>query len=173
MLEESPLAPSDLLRRRKPRLPMPSAAVMGVLLFLSSCATGPPVDLTRISFAPSLGVDLAEMTRTEDGLYLADRVVGTGEEARLNSRVTLHYLGWFPDGTLFESSAAQGGPVEFTVGEGRVIRGWDLGIRGMRAGGRRVLVIPPELAYGRSGISGQVPGNATLVFEVQLVAVNR
>jgi len=146
--------------------------VAGALL-LSSCATGPAVDLTRIAFAPALGIDLAEMTRTPEGLYYAERVVGTGEEARLNSRVTLHYMGWYPDGSLFESSAAQGGPVDFTIGEGRVIRGWDVGIRGMRAGGRRILVIPPELAYGRRGIRGQVPGNATLVFEVHLVAVNR
>jgi len=147
--------------------------LVGAVLLLPSCATGPAVDLTQIPFAPELGIDLASMNRSEDGLYFIDRVVGTGAEVRLNSRVTLHYLGWYPDGTLFESSAAQGGPVEFTVGEGQVIRGWDLGIRGMRDGGRRILVIPPELAYGRRGIRGQVPGNATLVFEVQLVAVNR
>ncbi len=146
--------------------------LVGAVPFLSSCATGPAVDLTQIAFAPTLGIDLAEMTRTPEGLYYADRVVGTGEEARLNSRVTLHYMGWYPDGKLFESSG-EGGPVEFTMGEDRVIRGWELGIRGMRAGGRRILVIPPELAYGRRGIRGQVPGNATLVFEVQLVAVNR
>jgi len=63
--------------------------------------------------------------------------------------------------------------VEFFLGEGEVIRGWDLGIRGMRAGGRRILVIPPSLGYGSRGVGGVVPGNATLVFEVQLVAVNR
>lgn len=147
--------------------------LLGYGLLLTSCAAGPAVDLTQISYAPALGIDLADMTQTPEGLYYADRVVGTGEEVRPDSRVTLHYLGWYPDGTLFESSAAQGGPVEFTVGEGRVIRGWDLGVRGMRAGGRRILVIPPKLAYGSRGIRGQVPGNATLVFEVQLVAVNR
>jgi FKBP-type peptidyl-prolyl cis-trans isomerase FkpA len=147
--------------------------VVGVLAVLASCATGHAVDLTQIPFAPELGIELSRMTRAPDGFYLADRVEGVGEEARLNSRVTIHYLGWHPDGTLFESSAAEGGPVEFTVGDGRVIRGWDLGIRGMRAGGRRILVIPPGLAYGSRGIPGVIPGNATLVFEVQLVAVNR
>jgi peptidylprolyl isomerase len=113
------------------------------------------------------------MTQAPDGLYLSDRVEGVGEEARLNSRVTIHYLGWLPDGTLFESSAAEGEPVEFTIGDGKVIGGWDLGIRGMRAGGRRIMVIPPGLAYGSRGIPGVIPGNATLVFEVQLLAVNR
>ena len=147
--------------------------MVGTLAALAGCATGHAVDLTQIPFAPELGIDLSHMTRAPEGFYLADRVVGVGEEARLNSRVTIHYLGWHPDGTLFESSAAEGGPVEFTVGDGRTIRGWDLGIRGMRAGGRRILVIPPGLAYGSRGIPGVIPGNATLVFEVQLVAVNR
>ncbi len=143
------------------------------VVLLASCATGPTVDLAQIPFAPQLGVDLSRMTQAPEGLYFSDPIEGVGEEARLNSRVTIHYLGWFPDGTLFESSAAEGGPVEFTIGDGRVIRGWDLGIRGMRAGGRRIMVIPPGLAYGSRGIPGMIPGNATLVFEVQLVAVNR
>ncbi|MGD8362259.1 MAG: FKBP-type peptidyl-prolyl cis-trans isomerase [Gemmatimonadota bacterium] len=149
------------------------SGIVGALAVLASCATGPGVDLTQVSFAPELGIDLSRMTRAPQGFYLADRVEGVGEEVRLNSRVTMQYLGWHPDGTLFESSAAEGGPVEFTVGDGRVIRGWDLGIRGMKAGGRRILVIPPGLAYGSRGIPGVIPGNATLVFEVQLVAVNR
>jgi len=126
-----------------------------------------------VAFAPELGIVLDQMTLTPDGLYYADLDVGTGTEARSGDRVTLHYSGWLPDGTLFDSSLKSSEPIVFVVGEKQVIRGWDLGIPGMRVGGRRVLVIPPGLAYGPRGVRGVVPGNATLVFEVELVAVNR
>lgn len=145
---------------------------LGCTICIPACATGGGVDLTQITFAPELAIALDEMTLTPEGLYLRDVVEGMGEEARSGRRVTIHYLGRFPDGKVFDSSVGGEGPVEFALGEGEVIDGWDLGIRGMRVGGRRVLVIPPRLAYGPRGIRGVVPGNATLVFEVQLVAVN-
>jgi len=151
--------------------------VAGAGFVLSSCATGVGAggggDPTQIEFGPELGIVLDEMVHTPEGLYYRDLTEGTGAEAGTGDRVVIHYLGRFPDGTVFDSSAGGEGPVEFFLGEGEVIRGWDLGIRGMRAGGRRILVIPPSLGYGSRGVGGVVPGNATLVFEVQLVAVNR
>lgn len=146
---------------------------LGAMVPLSACATGGRIDPTQIAFAPELDVVLDEMILTPQGLYYRDLAEGTGEEARNHDRVTIHYVGRFPDGTVFDSSVGGEGPVEFSLGEGEVIRGWDLGIRGMKVGGRRMLVIPPSLGYGSRGVRGVVPGNATLVFEVQLVAVNR
>ena len=146
----------------------------GAMVILSSCATGGSGgggDPTEIEFAPELGIFLGQMTLTPDGLYYHDLTEGTGREARLNDRVTIHYNGWHPDGTLFDSSLARGEVFEFVLGHREVIRGWDQGIQGMKVGGRRILVIPPKLAYGSRGISGTVPGNATLVFEVQLMDV--
>ncbi|TFH66963.1 MAG: FKBP-type peptidyl-prolyl cis-trans isomerase [Gemmatimonadales bacterium] len=111
------------------------------------------------------------MTLTPDGLYYHDLALGTGEEAQLNDRVTIHYNGWHPDGTLFDSSVALEEPIQFVLGVREVILGWEVGIRGMKVGGRRILVIPPKLGYGSRGLPGVVPRNATLVFEVRLLDV--
>jgi len=160
-----------LLRRPNVRFLM----VLGGAVALSSCATagGGSGDPAQVVFSPELGIALDQMILTPEGLYYRDLVDGTGEEARNERRVTIHYIGQHPDGSVFDSSLAGEGPVEFTLGRGEVIRGWDVGIRGMRAGGRRVLVIPSRLGYGSRGVRGVVPGNATLVFEVQLVKVDR
>jgi FKBP-type peptidyl-prolyl cis-trans isomerase len=105
-----------------------------------------------------------------------DLRVGTGAEAVNGTRVTVHYSGWLYSttaaenkGTLFDSSIGRT-PYSFTLGSGQVIRGWDQGVLGMKVGGVRRLVIPPDLAYGASG-NGQIPPNATLVFEVELLSV--
>ena len=113
------------------------------------------------------------MTRSPSGLYARDLEVGVGEEARIGRRVTVHYIGWFPDGKTFDSSLASGEPASFTLGRQEVIPGWEEGIQGMREGGRRKLVVPPRLAYGRRGLDDLIPGNAVLVFEVQLLRVER
>ncbi len=89
----------------------------------------------------------------------------------LGCRVAVHYTGWLPDGTKFDSSRDRGEPYTFTLGAGDVIRGWDEGVNGMRVGGRRKLVIPAALAYGSEPPGGDIPPDATLVFEVELVAV--
>jgi peptidylprolyl isomerase len=111
------------------------------------------------------------MTLTPEGLYYYDLAEGTGEAAERGDRVRIHYNGFFPDGTLFDSSQARGEPIQFVLGMREVIRGWELGVPGMKHGGRRLLVIPPDLGYGSRGLSGVVPGNSTLVFEVQLLEV--
>jgi FKBP-type peptidyl-prolyl cis-trans isomerase FkpA len=107
----------------------------------------------------------------KDPLVIEDLVVGTGAEAQVGDSVTVHYTGWLKDGTQFDSSIDTDQPYEFTLGQGRVIKGWDKGIKGMRVGGTRRLIIPPHLAYGEKGNLPDIPPNATLTFEVQLLAV--
>lgn len=97
--------------------------------------------------------------------------VGQGIEALPFSVVDVHYTGKLEEGTIFDSSTGRGEPLRFTLGVGQVIPGWDIGIRGMKPGGKRVLKIPPALAYGKKGVSGVIPPNATLTFDVELVAV--
>lgn len=123
-----------------------------------------------IQFAPSLNIDLAEMNRTASGLYWQDLAEGTGVAAAVGHDVVLHYRGWFPDGTLFDSSYDRNDPIEFHLGGGQVISGMDEGIVGMQPGGIRKLVIRPELAYGKRG-KGPIRPLTTLVFEVELVSI--
>ena len=111
-------------------------------------------------------------------LEVADVAGGAGSEARPGRRVAVHYTGWLfnPDkpshhGRQFDSSHDRGEPIEFTIGQGEVIPGWEQGISGMKVGAKRTLVIPPNLAYGRGGMPPTIPANATLVFEVELTAV--
>jgi FKBP-type peptidyl-prolyl cis-trans isomerase len=104
-------------------------------------------------------------------LQIEDIVVGEGAEAIAGSSAVVHYTGWLEDGTKFDSSYDREVPFVFTVGEGMVITGWDQGVEGMKVGGKRRLVIPPELAYGAQGAGGVIPPNAVLVFEVELVNV--
>ena len=122
-----------------------------------------------IAFAPALQVDLAAMERTGDGVYVRDLVMGEGPSVRRGSRVAVHFAGFLPDGTQFDAVAPPAAPVEFVLGERAVIRGWESGIIGMRAGGQRQLVIPAAQAYGSRQV-GQVPPNSTLVFIIKLVS---
>lgn len=108
---------------------------------------------------------------TESGLGIEDLVAGEGIEATARSYVTVHYTGWLTDGSKFDSSKDRDEPFCFTLGAFQVIPGWDEGVQGMKVGGKRKLTIPPELGYGRQGAGGVIPPNATLVFEVELLAV--
>jgi len=123
-------------------------------------------------FAPELGVDLDAMTQTASGLQYQDLTVGDGTAAQAGDSVSVHYTGWLTDGTKFDSSVDRGTPFEFHLGAGQVIAGWDEGVAGMRVGGKRKLVIPPELGYGNAGAGGVIPGGATLVFDVELLEVS-
>jgi FKBP-type peptidyl-prolyl cis-trans isomerase FkpA len=118
------------------------------------------------------------MTTTASGLQFEDTSPGSGAEASAGQRVRVHYTGWLHDptapnqrGRKFDSSKDRGDPFSFHLGAGQVIRGWDEGVQGMKVGGTRVLTIPPELGYGARGAGGVIPPNATLVFEVELLAV--
>ncbi|MBP6900849.1 MAG: FKBP-type peptidyl-prolyl cis-trans isomerase [Burkholderiaceae bacterium] len=117
------------------------------------------------------------MSTPTPGLQIVDTQPGTGAEAQAGQPVTVHYTGWLHDpaaadgrGRKFDSSKDRGEPFEFELGAGMVIRGWDEGVQGMKVGGTRVLTIPPELGYGARGAGGVIPPNATLVFEVELLA---
>ena len=108
---------------------------------------------------------------TSSGLQYIDRVVGTGEVAKVGQTVSVHYTGWLTNGTKFDSSVDRGQPFSFPLGAGRVIKGWDEGVQGMKVGGKRKLTIPANLGYGARGAGGVIPPNATLVFDVELLSV--
>lgn len=111
----------------------------------------------------------AKAVTTDSGLRYEDIVVGTGASPQRGHQVTVHYTGTLEDGTKFDSSVDRGQPFTFQIGVGRVIRGWDEGVLTMKVGGKRKLVIPPQLGYGARGAGGVIPPNATLVFEVELL----
>ena len=108
---------------------------------------------------------------TDSGLVIEDLVLGDGDEAIAGHQVTVHYTGWLTDGQKFDSSKDRDDPFIFPLGGGRVIRGWDEGVQGMKIGGTRKLTIPPDLGYGARGAGGVIPPNATLVFQVELLAM--
>ena len=112
------------------------------------------------------------MPTTASGLQYEDNPVGQGDEAATGQTVEVHYVGTFPDGRKFDSSRDRGRPFSFRLGGGQVIKGWDEGVAGMKVGGTRNLVIPPDLAYGSRGAGGVIPPDATLHFEVELLKVS-
>jgi len=112
-------------------------------------------------------------TTTASGLQYWDIVVGTGATAVPGKDVQVHYTGWLTTGEKFDSSLDRGKPFVFPLGGGQVIKGWDEGVAGMKAGGKRQLRIPPSLGYGASGAGGVIPPNATLIFEVELLDVGK
>src|SRR4051812_8756445 len=103
---------------------------------------------------------------------ITDVKAGTGPEAKAGDSVTVHYTGMLDDGTKFDSSRDRGQPFTFPLGKGRVIKGWDVGVAGMKVGGQRKLVIPAEEGYGARGSGGTIPPNATLHFDVELLKIN-
>jgi len=142
--------------------------------------------MRRLFAAVILGLGIFTMTdpasaqsgaeqRTASGLRYIDEKPGTGAEAMRGQTAVVHYTGWLFEngqkGKKFDSSRDRGQPFEFPLGQGRVIRGWDEGVAGMKTGGRRTLIIPPELGYGARGAGGVIPPNATLIFDVELVGL--
>ncbi|MEJ2611982.1 MAG: FKBP-type peptidyl-prolyl cis-trans isomerase [Candidatus Thiodiazotropha sp.] len=110
---------------------------------------------------------------TDSGLKFENLVEGEGELAQAGMKVSVHYTGWLVNGDKFDSSLDRNQPFDFTLGKGMVIRGWDEGVAGMKVGGKRKLTIPPQLGYGAQGAGGVIPPNATLVFDVELLAVSQ
>jgi FKBP-type peptidyl-prolyl cis-trans isomerase len=128
-------------------------------------------DPATSSYAAALNVNISSMTKTASGLYYKDLVTGTGATAAAGYTVRVQYSGWLVNGQQFDTTDGKvPAYFEFLLNAGRVIKGWDEGVQGMKVGGRRQLVIPPGLGYGETG-SGSIPGNAVLVFEIVLLQV--
>ena len=129
--------------------------------------------LGALLIAMSLDASAQNLVSMPSGLKYTDQVVGTGPEPKAGQAVNVHYTGWLDQngqkGRKFDSSRDRGQPFSFTLGQGQVIAGWDQGVATMRTGGKRTLVIPPELGYGARGAGGVIPPNATLIFEVELL----
>jgi len=138
-------------------------AIGGAIAFAQTTAKKPaPAGPTQVT---------GEGTKTASGLQYWDIKVGTGGEAHKGQKVKVHYTGWLTSGKKFDSSVG-GAPFSFRIGAGDVIKGWDEGVAGMKVGGKRNLVIPPELGYGSRGAGGVIPPNAVLHFEVELLKVS-
>ena len=112
-----------------------------------------------------------KVVTTDSGLKYQDLKEGTGEAAKKGDTVVVHYTGWLKDGTKFDSSLDRKEPFSFALGAGQVIKGWDEGVAGMKPGGKRKLIIPPDLAYGKKGAGGVIPADAELTFEVELLKI--
>lgn len=139
---------------------------LALALLIAGCqsASAPP--------AQPIPPPSASAIKTSSGLSYEEPKVGTGAEATKGKTVAVHYTGWLQaTGAEFDSSRKRGQPFEFKLGAGNVILGWDEGVAGMKVGGQRRLFIPPELGYGSRGAGGVIPGNATLVFDVELMGV--
>lgn len=145
-------------------------SLIGMLLYLA---------IPKSAASPQEGMDnnlpvstTTTMTTGSSELNVSVIKEGTGEPAKNGDTLLVHYTGTLEDGTVFDSSIPRGKPFSVTLGKGQVIPGWELGLLGMKVGEERKLIIPPELAYGKDGIGGVIPGNATLVFDVQLLKIN-
>jgi FKBP-type peptidyl-prolyl cis-trans isomerase len=147
-----------------------------ILGFASGCGKPEKSSTANQPSAPSPSsptkVD-GQPTTTASGLQYWDIVVGTGATAVPGKPVSVHYTGWLTNGQKFDSSLDRGKPFVFPLGEGQVIKGWDEGVAGMKAGGKRQLRIPPALGYGDSGAGGVIPPKATLIFDVELLEVGK
>ena len=139
----------------------------------TATTTTPAVTPATTDAAPGGDAAGGKVHKLASGLQYEDMVVGSGKMAEPGMNVSVHYTGWLTDAakTKFDSSLDSGRPYQFQLGNGQVIPGWDEGVKGMRIGGKRKLTIPPDLAYGKRGMGGVIPPEATLVFEVELLDV--
>jgi FKBP-type peptidyl-prolyl cis-trans isomerase FkpA len=144
------------------------APAVALSAFILSACGGSDTDRSGGAGA-DFAISADSLTRTPTGLAYEDVETGSGEEATPGKVAVVHYTGWLTDGTKFDSSRDRGEPFSFPLGAGQVIPGWDQGVAGMKVGGRRKLVIPPELGYGETGSPPVIPPSATLVFDVELV----
>ena len=142
-------------------------AAMALTLALAAALTA--------SLPTAASAQVGTTVTTPSGLKMTDTVVGTGATPRRGQTCVMHYTGWLyqngAKGQKFDSSVDRGQPFEFPIGLQRVIPGWDEGVASMKVGGKRTLIIPPELGYGSRGAGGVIPPNATLIFEVELLGV--
>lgn len=149
-----------------------ATAIISTSVFLSACGSNNSHD------SKPMKVATPTMSQTSAGFQKLDRTVGTGATAQAGQTVIVHYTGWLFDagapgnkGKKFDSSVDRGRPFDFPLGAGRVIKGWDNGFEGMQVGGKRTLIIPPQMGYGQRGAGDSIPPNATLLFDVELLGV--
>ena len=147
-----------------------------VLLGTAAIALLAGLGFTSGSLTPAFAQTTAKKTMTTaSGLQIIDTVEGTGATPKTGQTCVMHYTGWLYNngikGKKFDSSVDRNEPFEFPIGRGRVIKGWDEGVASMKVGGKRTLIIPPELGYGARGAGGVIPPNATLMFDVELLDV--
>jgi FKBP-type peptidyl-prolyl cis-trans isomerase FkpA len=152
----------------KRRMPLPFLAVVCICAAISFIGAGSLSTAAAADSDSRIGV-----------LQMIDQKVGTGTQAEAGHAVTVHYTGWLEDksapdekGKKIDSSHDRNQPFQFRLGAGEVIKGWDEGVAGMKVGGERTLIIPPELGYGSRGAGGVIPPNATLIFQIQLLSVD-
>ncbi len=132
----------------------------------------PTASVTPLPTPTPMPPENNKIIKMENGLQIEDLTVGTGTEAKAGDTISVNYVGALADGTVFDASAKHGGPATFQIGVGQLIKGWDIGIPGMKVGGKRKLIVPPSLGYGSQNVgNGLIPPNSTLVFEVELLAV--
>ena len=136
---------------------------------LESSGPGQAVPIEETSFASSLGVDLQNSTRTANGMYYRDILVGPGAVVSNGQTLDVWYTGWLSSGFQFDSNVGESLPLPFVLGNDNVIQGWHEGFQGMRVGGKRQLIIPATLGYGPQGF-GPIPGNAVIVFNVEVAS---
>ena len=160
---------SERARKRADKVRNQRIAIIVIILLIIAASS---YYIYQLNASSPIRTGDTEMKTTNSGLQFQDLEVGTGAEAKPGDKVSVHYTGWLEDGTKFDSSLDRNKPFEFQLGTGMVIKGWDEGVVGMKVGGKRVLLIPPDLAYGASGAGGVIPPNATLKFEVELLAIN-
>src|SRR5215510_921495 len=142
-------------------------AVMALALAAALTASLPTAASAQVG--AQVGTQVGKTVTTPSGLKMTDTVVGTGATPRRGQTCVMHYTGWLYEngakGQKFDSSLDRGEPFSFALGTGQVIKGWDEGVAGMKAGGKRTLIIPPQLGYGEAGAGGVIPPNATLMFD--------
>jgi FKBP-type peptidyl-prolyl cis-trans isomerase len=150
-------------------VPLLALTVAAAACGSSSTEPAAAVPIEQTTFAPSLGVDLAQSTRLPSGLYYRDLVAGSGTTLASGQTVGMRYVGTFANGEEFDSNPAPKPIFSFRLGAGQVIKGWDQGLVGMKVGGKRQLIIPPALGYGPNDY-GPIPGNSVLVFTVDAIS---